>query len=59
VLPEELTKQDVKDFRVPSDLAGVTPLEYEVRTDGNWEAAVGTACDDIEKRIDELGCFKR
>lgn len=59
VLPEELTKQDVKDFRVPSDLAGVTPLEYEVRTDGNWEAAVGTACDDIEKRIDELGCLPK
>ncbi len=44
------------DFRLPSDLAGLTPVTYDARrTDGNLQAALGTACNKIRKAIRQAG----
>jgi predicted nucleotide-binding protein len=39
------------DIGLPSDLAGVTPLSYPKRSDGNVRAALQTACDNIREAI--------
>jgi hypothetical protein len=40
------------DLRLPSDLAGVTPLDYRHnRRDGNLRAAIGPAATEIQRRI--------
>ena len=45
-----LIPRDVGDLHLPSDLAGVIPLEYNhQRQDGNLVAAVGPACNKIKK----------
>jgi len=41
--------------KIATDLAGVTPLTYRDRPDGNLRAAVGTACNDIRKTANRLG----
>lgn len=44
-----------KTFRLPTDLLGLSPLKYEVdRTDGNWTAAVGPACNQVRQVIRRL-----
>jgi hypothetical protein len=41
-----------EDLHLPSDLAGVVPLEYDPhRQDGNLNAAVGPACNKIKKML--------
>jgi predicted nucleotide-binding protein len=44
-----------KKPKIASDLAGVVPLTYGERTDGNSQAAVGTACNTIRKKAVALG----
>jgi predicted nucleotide-binding protein with TIR-like domain len=42
--------------KIPSDLAGVTAAIYEwPRADGNYRAAVGSACDSIRDVVRDLG----
>jgi predicted nucleotide-binding protein len=41
--------------KLPSDLAGITPLEYSPPGDGNYRAAIGPACHAIRQRVAELG----
>lgn len=38
---------DVPDFRIPSDLLGLTLATYHHRTDGNLKAALGPSCAAI------------
>lgn len=48
--------RDVPDFRLASDLSGLTPLTYDQnRSDGNIQAALGTACNQIRKQVKKLG----
>lgn len=43
-----------KDFHIPTDLAGIVPLDYEAnRPDRNLRAALGSACDDIRFAIEK------
>ena len=52
-----LMPDDSTELRIPSDLLGMTGLTYEAqRTDGNWQAAVGPACTQIQERLQKLGC---
>jgi len=45
-----LLPRNVNDLHLPSDLAGVTPLDYDPqRQDGNLVAAVGPACNKVKK----------
>jgi len=45
-----------EDLRLPSDLAGVTLLNYRKnRSDGNLRAAIGPAATEIQKRISAEG----
>lgn len=44
-----------KDVRLPTDLLGVTPCEYAIRSDLNVRASVRTACQVVTKRMLELG----
>jgi hypothetical protein len=41
-----------EDLHLPSDLAGVVPLDYDPhRQDGNLNAAVGPACNKVKKML--------
>jgi hypothetical protein len=47
-----LIPRDVGDLHLPSDLAGITPLDYNhQRQDNNLVAAVGPACNKIKKAL--------
>jgi predicted nucleotide-binding protein len=46
--------RDVGDFRLPSDLLGVTPAEYD-GTRPDVEAALGPACTRIRTQVAQLG----
>jgi predicted nucleotide-binding protein len=48
VIPE-----DMADFRVPSDLAGVIAGTYQTRDDDNWFSALTTAAGQIKDRINK------
>jgi hypothetical protein len=44
------------ELHLPSDLAGVTPATYDPdRQDGNLNAALGPACNQIRKAIQKAG----
>jgi predicted nucleotide-binding protein len=44
------------DLKLPSDLTGLTTVAYDwPRADGNFQAAVGAACDSIRGMIRSLG----
>jgi hypothetical protein len=51
-----LLHQANAQLKIPTDLSGVTTATYEwPRADGNHEAAVGSACDNIRNLIRGLG----
>jgi len=59
ILPEHITdsKDDTKveGLRMPTDLLGLNPLTYEIRSDGKWAPAVSVACSKIADSIEEQG----
>ncbi|WP_235941527.1 TIR domain-containing protein [Paenibacillus puerhi] len=56
-VPSHRHNIEIDQFHIPSDLQGLTVLTYEIRTDGNYTAAVNVACDEIVGRIEKLGAF--
>ncbi len=43
-------------LHLPSDLAGLNPADYEPnRSDGNLQAALGAACNQIRRAVQQLG----
>lgn len=40
---------------MPTDLLGLNPLVYEIRSDGKWAPAVSVACSKIADSIEEQG----
>lgn len=47
------------DLDIPSDLVGLTPAKYSTgRSDGNWDAALGPACNQIRKQVKEQYQFE-
>lgn len=49
-----------RDFRIPTDLIGITPATYETdRSDGSDQAACGPACHDIRLAIKKLGSISK
>lgn len=54
VVPSELP--DDAKLHLPTDLLGTTTLDYEAtRSDNNLKSATGSACEDIENVINDLG----
>jgi len=50
----------ISNFHLPSDLIGVSPLDYDGnRSDGNIQAALGSVCTKIRERINKLGRFEK
>ncbi|MEK8133148.1 nucleotide-binding protein [Paenibacillus filicis] len=56
-VPSHRHNIEIDQFHIPSDLQGLTVLKYEIRTDGNFTAAVNVACDEVIGRIEKLGVF--
>lgn len=55
---EELIRgEKISEYHLLSDLQGLTLLKYEVRTDGNAEAAVSIACQFMIKAIQSEGVY--
>lgn len=54
-VPETADDRKLEGLRTPSDLFGINPLTYEIRTDGKWAPAVSVACSKIAQRLAELG----
>jgi hypothetical protein len=51
-----ILQQSGSGLKIPSDLSGVTTAQYHwPRNDGNYRAAVATACDTICERIRSSG----
>ncbi|BFH63609.1 TIR domain-containing protein [Paenibacillus azoreducens] len=64
IVPQEVKGRDdlikeekVSDFHILTDLHGLTLLQYETRTDENYEAAVSVACHFIKKVIQVEGNY--
>lgn len=64
IVPQEVKGRDdlikeekVSDFHILTDLHGLTLLQYEARTDENYEAAVSVACHFIKKVIQVEGNY--
>ena len=52
--------KDHNDFRIPTDLMGITPGTFDSnRLDKNIQAALGPACNKIRSAINKLGVVKR
>ncbi len=50
-----LIKEHSVDVKIPSDLLGITPITYVLKSEGSLTAAVGPVCTDLRKAITELG----
>lgn len=51
-----LIPNNSEQLRIPTDLIGMTPIEYETgRSDDNMRAATGPACNSIRQIISRLG----
>ncbi|MEH7564007.1 nucleotide-binding protein [Priestia megaterium] len=48
-------KKIVNSFKVPSDLYGIAPLQYRLRTDGNWKAALTDVSSQLSSKFARLG----
>ena len=59
IIPEQLnagaTMENVEGLRLPSDLLGLQPLVYELRSDEKWVSAVAVACTKIVDQMKQLG----
>ncbi|GIP46512.1 hypothetical protein J53TS2_01030 [Paenibacillus sp. J53TS2] len=65
IVPQEVREsedliqgENISEYHLLSDLQGLTLLNYEVRTDGNEEAAVSVACQFLMKAIQAEGCYQ-
>lgn len=65
IIPRDLSDRaenseglNASKFHLPSDLVGLTLLEYGLRDDGKYIAAVDAACGEITKAIEREGLFK-
>jgi len=47
-------KRTINSFKVPSDLYGITQLQYRLRDDGNWMAALTSVSSEIIRKINHL-----
>jgi CRP/FNR family transcriptional regulator, cyclic AMP receptor protein len=50
-----LIKEHSADVKIPSDLLGITPVTYVMKSSGNIEVAIGPVCTELRKVISELG----
>jgi len=51
--------RELKDFRLPSDLLGLTMLQFNPnRKDGNLRAALGPATNEMRKVLSQLGAVQ-
>ncbi|MDU4697298.1 MAG: nucleotide-binding protein [Paenibacillus sp.] len=64
IIPQEVRENEdliqgekISEYHLLSDLQGLTLLNYEMRTDGNDEAAVAVACRSLIKAIQAEGCY--
>ncbi|KQN97001.1 TIR domain-containing protein [Paenibacillus sp. Leaf72] len=61
IIPNDTSKivEDLNadGFHVPSDLSGLNILQYEIRNDSNYSAAVNVACHVIKTSIASEGIF--
>lgn len=46
-----LVPEDNKDFRIPTDLAGITAATYDLSHSGGLRSALGPACEQIREAI--------
>lgn len=46
-----------KKLKLPSDLAGITPADFQLHSDGNLQASVGSASTRIKNIVLNLGSF--
>lgn len=65
IIPQEVREsealipgENISEYHLLSDLQGLTLLNYEVRTDGNDEAAVAVACQQLIKAIQAEGQYQ-
>ncbi|MFD0916845.1 TIR domain-containing protein [Pseudahrensia aquimaris] len=51
-----ITPSNSSDLRMPTDLLGITPANYQPdRTDGNLVAALGPACNRVQRSVRKFG----
>jgi chaperonin GroEL len=51
-----VTPRGEQELHIPSDLAGLTPATYDpFRSDGNLQAALGAACNQVRRAVQNLG----
>lgn len=54
-----LVPKDAEELHLPTDLLGITPLNYEAaRADQNLVAALGPPCQRIRRVVKQLGTFQ-
>jgi hypothetical protein len=46
-------------IKIPSDLAGITPADFQVHSNGNLQASLGGACTRIKQVIERLGIYQK
>lgn len=54
-IPESDDNEQIEGYHLPTDLNGITILDYDARTDENYRAAVSRACGRIIEKINTLG----
>jgi hypothetical protein len=55
-VPKVLNGEEIDGYHLPSDLIGISPLKYEVRS--NYSASVNVACGYITRQINKLGRYQ-
>ncbi|MDN4608192.1 TIR domain-containing protein [Sporosarcina highlanderae] len=55
--PKEISGMKIEDYHLLSDLVGINPLLYEIRSTPNPAASVSIACGRIKSIIQELGFY--
>ncbi|WP_455919498.1 TIR domain-containing protein [Priestia megaterium] len=52
---KKFEKKVINSFKTPSDLYGIAPLQYGLRTDGNWKAALTDVSAQLCEKFSRLG----